>query len=50
MDVFVAPLEVVDNSFIGQLFLHNEDVLEKVDDSLIDVEVIKLGYHGLLVL
>ena len=50
MNIFVAPLEVVDDALVSQLLLHNKQVLEEVDDSFVDVEVVKLGDHGFLVL
>ena len=49
VDVLVAPLEVVDDALVSQLLLHDESVLEKVDDALLDVEVVELGDHGFLV-
>ena len=50
MDVFVAPFEVVDDTLVCQLFLNDKDVLEKVNDALVDIEVIELCNHRLLVL
>lgn len=50
MDVLVPPLEVVDDSLVGELLLDDEEILKEVDDSFIDIEVIKLGNHRLLVL
>jgi len=50
MDIFIAPFEVVDDAFVCQFFLNNEDVLEEVDYPLVNVEMIKLSYHSLLVL
>ena len=49
VDVFVTPFEVVDYALVRQLFLHDENVLEKVNYSLVYVEVIELGDHGFLV-
>ena len=49
VDILVSPLEVVDDAFVRQLFLHDEDVLEKVNDALVDIKVIELSNHGLLV-
>ena len=49
MDILVSPFEVMDNAFISQLFLHDEYVLEKVNDPLVDIKVIKLSNHGLLI-
>lgn len=39
----------MNNSFVSQLFLDNEQVLKEVNDAFIDVEVVKLSYHGLLI-
>jgi len=49
VDVLVAPLEVMDYPLVRQLLLHNEDVLEKVNDALLDVEVVELRNHCFLV-
>ena len=50
MDVLVTPLEVMDDALISELLLNNEDVLEEVNDSLFDVEMVELSDHSLLVL
>ena len=50
VNILVAPLKVMNNPFIRKLLLNNEDVLEKVNDSLFDIKVVKLGYHRLLIL
>ena len=50
MNVLVAPFEVMDNALVSQLFLHNENVLEEIDDSLIDIEMVELSYHSFLIL
>ena len=50
MYVFVAPFEVVDYAFVCQLLLHDEEVLEKLYYSLIDVKVIELCDHCFLIL
>ena len=49
VNVFVAPLEVVNDSFICEFFLENKDILEKVQNSLLNIEVIELGNHSFLV-
>ena len=49
VDILVSPFEVMDDAFVCQLFLHDEDVLEKVNDALIDIKVIEFSNHGLLV-
>jgi hypothetical protein len=50
VNVFVSPLEVVDNAFICQLLLQNKNVLEEVKDTLLYIEVIEFSNHSLLVL
>lgn len=50
VNILVAPLEVVDDALVGEFLLHDEEVLEKLDNSLVDIEVVELGNHGLLVL
>ncbi len=50
VDVFVAPLEVVDDSFVGKLLLQNENVLEEIEDALLDIKVVEFCYHSLLIL
>ena len=49
MNVFVAPLKVMNNPLIGKLLLYNEYVLKEVDDPLLDVEMIKFSNHCLLI-
>ena len=50
VNVFIAPFEIVDDSFIGELFLDDEDVLKEVNNSFFDVKVIEFCYHSFLVL
>ena len=50
VDVFVAPFKVVDYAFVCQLLLHDEEVLEKLYYSFIDVKVIELSDHCFLIL
>lgn len=50
VDVLVTPLEVVDDSLVGQLLLQNEDVLEEIQDALLDIKVVEFCNHGLLIL
>ena len=49
VNVLVSPLEVVNDSFICKLFLENKDILEKVQNPLLNIKMIKLGNHSLLV-
>lgn len=50
VDVLVAPFEIVDDALVCKLFLDDEQILEEINYSLVDVEVVELCYHGLLVL
>ena len=49
MDIFVAPLEIVDDPFVGELLFDYKDILEKVDDSFFDVKMVEFRNHRLLV-
>jgi hypothetical protein len=50
VNVLVSPFKVVDNTFVCQLLLHNEERLEELSHSFVDVEVVKFRNHRLLVL
>jgi len=50
MDVFVAPLKVMNNTLIRQLLFHNKDVLKKVNNSFFYVKMIELRNHRFLIL
>ena len=50
VNVFVAPLKVVNYTLVSQFLLQNENVLEEVQDALLNVEVIEFSNHSLLVL
>ena len=39
----------MDDALICQFLFQNKDILEEVQDSLLNVEMIELGYHGLLI-
>lgn len=45
MDIFVAPLKVVNDSSVSQLFLDNEKTLEKLNYMLFYVNMAEFGYH-----
>lgn len=49
VNVLVAPLEVMDDALVRQLLLHDENILEEVDDPLLNIKMIKLGNHRLLI-
>lgn len=48
--VLIAPLKVMDDSLISELLLHNENVLEEVDNSLLDIKMVEFCDHGFLIL
>jgi len=50
VNVLVAPFEVVDDALVSEFLLDYEQVLEKLDNSFIDVKVIELSNHCLLIL
>jgi hypothetical protein len=50
VNILIAPLKVMNNPLICQLFFDYENVLEEVDDPLLDVKVIEFGDHSLLIL
>ena len=49
MNVLIAPFEIMDDSFIGELLLDDEDILEELNNSFFDIKMIELGNHCLLV-
>lgn len=49
VNVFVSPLEIVNDTFICKLFLQNKNILEEVKYSFFDVKMIELGNHSLLI-
>ena len=49
MDILVAPLEVMDDPSIRQLLLHNEELLEEIDNMLFDIDMIIFSDHRLLI-
>jgi len=48
MNIFVPPLKVMNDSFVSKFLFDDEDILEEVYDSLVDIEVIELCDHCLL--
>ena len=49
MDVLVTPLEVMDNSLVSELLFNNKQILKKLHNAFIDVEVIELCDHCFLI-
>jgi len=50
MNVFVAPLKVMNYSLVSEFFLDYEKILKELSDSFINVKVIEFCDHCLLVL
>lgn len=50
VDIFVTPLKIMNDSFIGELLLEDKDILEEVQNALFDIKVIELSDHSLLIL
>lgn len=50
VNIFIAPLEIMNDPLICKLFLHYENVLEELNNPFINVKVVKFSNHGLLVL
>ena len=49
MDIFVSPLKVVDYPFVSKLLFNNKEILEKLYNPLVNIEVVKLSNHCFLV-
>ena len=49
MNIIGAPLEVMDDALVRQFLLDDKNVLEKVNDSFFDIEMVELGDHSLLI-
>ena len=49
MNILIAPLEVVNDSFVSQLPLDNENILKELDNSFIDIKMVKFSNHCFLV-
>ena len=49
MNIFVTPFKVMNNSFVCELFLYNENILEKVNYSFSDIEMVEFSYHSFLI-
>lgn len=49
MNVFITPFEIVYDAFISQLLFDNKQILEKLNYSFVDVEVVKLCDHCFLI-
>jgi hypothetical protein len=49
MNVLITPFEVMDYSFISEFLFDNKYILEEVNDTFFNVEVVELSNHGLLI-
>lgn len=49
VNIFVSPLKIVNDPFIGELLLEDKDILEEVQNALFNIKVIELSDHGLLI-
>ena len=49
VNVFVSPLKVMNDSFIREFFLQNENVLKEFQDPLLYIKVIEFSDHSLLI-
>lgn len=49
MYIFVAPFKVMNYSLIRQLFFNNKNVLEEINNSLLDIKMVKFCNHSLLI-
>ena len=49
MNILIAPFKVVNNSFVSQLPLDNENILKELNNSFIDVKMVKFSDHCFLV-
>jgi hypothetical protein len=49
VNVLVSPLKVMNNSFIREFFLEDENVLKEFQDPLLYIEVIEFSDHSLLI-
>ena len=50
MYILVTPLKVVDDPLICEFLFNNKDVLKKLNDSFVYIEVVELSNHSLLIL
>ena len=49
MNVLVSPLKVMNNPFVSEFFLEDENVLKEFQNSFLYIKVIKFSDHSLLV-
>jgi hypothetical protein len=49
VNVLVSPLKVMNNPFVSEFFLEDENVLKEFQNSFLYIKVIKFSDHSLLV-
>ena len=49
VNVLVSPLKVMNDSFIREFFLENENILKEFQDPLLYIKVIEFSDHSLLI-
>jgi hypothetical protein len=49
VNVLVSPLKVMNDPFIREFFLEDENVLKEFQDSLLYIKVIEFSNHSLLI-
>jgi hypothetical protein len=49
VNVLVSPLKVMNDPFIREFFLEDENVLKEFQDSLLYIKVIEFSDHSLLI-
>jgi hypothetical protein len=49
VNVLVSPLKVMNDSFIREFFLEDENILKEFQDSLLYIKVIEFSDHSLLI-
>ena len=49
VNVLVSPLKVMNNPFVSEFFLEDENVLKEFQNSFLYIKVIKFSDHSLLI-
>jgi len=50
VNILVAPFEIVNYSFVSQLFFDNENILKEFNDPLTNVQMVEFCDHCFLIL
>lgn len=48
VNVLVAPFKIMNYSFVSQLLLDYEDILEEINYSLLNIKMVEFCYHSFL--